>query len=76
MSDAFNQGLPADLGALLANPRIVIPGESEVLEMIAEWTLAPSETPSAPPETDTELVADLQARVWESTASSTTPTAV
>lgn len=73
MSDVFNKNLPGDLAALLSDPRIVIPGESEVLEMVAEWTLAPSNTPTMQT-SGGNIAADLQS--WASAASSTTPAAV
>jgi hypothetical protein len=74
MSDSFNRNLPGDLATLLGDARIVIPGESEVLEMVAAWALAPSDTPAARTAPENDLVRDLQA--WASAASSTTPAAV
>src|SRR5439155_6281366 len=63
-----------DLATLVGDARIVIPGESEVLEMVAAWALAPSDTPAARNAPEKDLVSDLQ--VWASAASSTTPAAV
>lgn len=42
-------GLPADLAALLRDPRIIVPQDQRVFELIASWMKAPSDTPSAPP---------------------------
>lgn len=76
MSDAFNKSLPGDLATLLADPRVVIPGESEVLEMVVEWALASSATPTAHLDRDgaPDMAADLHA--WASAAGSTTPAAL
>lgn len=41
------EGLPPDLAALLRDPRIIVPQDQGVFELIAKWMNAPSDTASA-----------------------------
>jgi hypothetical protein len=41
------EGLPPDLARLLRDPRIIVPQDQAVFELIASWMDAPSDTASA-----------------------------
>lgn len=41
------EGLPPDLVDLLRDPRIIVPQDQAVFELIASWMNAPSNTASA-----------------------------
>lgn len=48
MSEADpTEGLPDDLAALLRDPRVIVPQDAAVCELIAKWMYAPSDTVSA-----------------------------